>query len=125
MGCPAPPQTSGLGVVRVKEFLLPPPALPMRLLPSRCYPHLFLPSPIHPKHSMQDFIPGLGLLDDLIILPALLLLARWLIPASVLEAARQRAEVGVWVGVCPGAVLEAASQQAEGCVQACFYGLFI
>ncbi|PRW05805.1 PF06803 family [Chlorella sorokiniana] len=47
---------------------------------------------LSPVDLIPDFIPVLGLVDDLLVLPGLLLLARRLIPADVMEAGRQRAE---------------------------------
>ncbi|HKY02217.1 MAG TPA: DUF1232 domain-containing protein [Burkholderiales bacterium] len=46
-------------------------------------------SPIDP---IPDFIPILGLLDELIVLPGLIWLAIRLIPETVLEASRARAD---------------------------------
>jgi uncharacterized membrane protein YkvA (DUF1232 family) len=42
-----------------------------------------------PVDLIPDFIPVLGLLDDLIIVPALILLSIKLIPVNVLDKARQ------------------------------------
>jgi len=47
---------------------------------------------LSPIDLIPDFIPVLGYLDDLIILPALIALSIRLIPSSVMAAARQRAE---------------------------------
>lgn len=47
---------------------------------------------LSPLDLVPDFIPVLGIIDDLIILPALFWLAFVLIPEPVLAAARKRAE---------------------------------
>ena len=47
---------------------------------------------ISPIDLVPDFIPVLGQLDDLIIVPLGLALAVWLIPADVLAEHRQRLE---------------------------------
>jgi len=47
---------------------------------------------LSPFDLIPDFIPVLGLLDDLIIVPALLALALRQIPADLLREAREKAE---------------------------------
>ncbi|KAL4440609.1 hypothetical protein ABPG75_003610 [Micractinium tetrahymenae] len=61
------------------------------LLP-RIFILLALAYALSPIDLIPDFIPVLGLVDDLLILPGLLLLAMWLIPKDVMEQAKQRAE---------------------------------
>jgi len=47
---------------------------------------------VSPIDLIPDFIPVLGLLDDLLLLPAAILLAIRMIPDEVLAEARQRAD---------------------------------
>jgi uncharacterized membrane protein YkvA (DUF1232 family) len=47
---------------------------------------------LSPIDLIPDFIPVLGLLDDLIILPALILLAVRLMPAGLMDECRHEAE---------------------------------
>jgi uncharacterized membrane protein YkvA (DUF1232 family) len=77
-------------------------------------------SPIDP---IPDFIPVLGLLDELVVLPLGIALALRLLPPSVLAEARERAAreesrpvsragaavvIGVWLGLAALGVLVAA-----------------
>ena len=50
---------------------------------------------LSPVDLIPDFIPVLGYLDDLILLPGLVLLTLRLTPPSVMEACRAEAE-GLW-----------------------------
>jgi uncharacterized membrane protein YkvA (DUF1232 family) len=47
---------------------------------------------LSPIDLIPDFVPVLGYLDDLVLLPALILLAIRLLPVSVLQASRERAD---------------------------------
>ncbi len=47
---------------------------------------------VSPIDLIPDFIPVLGLLDDLLLLPAALYLAVRMIPADAMTAARERAD---------------------------------
>src|ERR687898_2609981 len=47
---------------------------------------------LSPIDLIPDFIPVLGYLDDLVIVPAGILLAIWLVPPAVLAEHRQLAE---------------------------------
>jgi len=47
---------------------------------------------LSPIDLIPDFIPVLGLLDDLIIVPLLITLSIKLIPKNILEEARQKAK---------------------------------
>ena len=47
---------------------------------------------LSPLDLIPDFIPVLGLVDDLLIVPGLIVLAVWLMPPAVWEHARTRAE---------------------------------
>ena len=50
---------------------------------------------LSPIDLIPDFIPVLGLLDELLLLPAAIWLALRLVPASVLEDSRRRAEAAL------------------------------
>ena len=55
---------------------------------------------LSPIDLIPDFIPMLGYLDDIIILPALIALCVKCIPSDVFESCRSRAE-GIWNGGKP------------------------
>ena len=48
---------------------------------------------LSPLDLIPDFIPVLGLIDDLLVVPALIWAALWFIPPAAMEAARHRADV--------------------------------
>ena len=50
---------------------------------------------LSPVDLIPDFIPVLGILDDVILLPALIVITVKLIPAPVLERCRAQSE-GMW-----------------------------
>jgi len=50
---------------------------------------------LSPIDLIPDFIPVLGLLDELLLLPAAIWLALRLVPAPVLEESRRRAEAAL------------------------------
>lgn len=47
---------------------------------------------LSPLDLIPDAIPVLGVIDDLIVIPGLLLAVRWLVPAMVWADCRRRAE---------------------------------
>ena len=55
---------------------------------------------LSPIDFIPDFIPVIGLLDDIILLPGLIALAVKLIPADVFEECRKEA-ADLWVGGRP------------------------
>jgi uncharacterized membrane protein YkvA (DUF1232 family) len=61
--------------------------------PPRIIAALAIAYALSPFDLIPDFIPVLGLIDDLIILPAMLWLAIYLIPDEAMERGRVRAEV--------------------------------
>ena len=46
---------------------------------------------LSPIDLIPDFVPLIGHLDDLLIVPALILFALWLMPSNVVGEARERA----------------------------------
>ena len=71
---------------------------------------------VSPVDLIPDFIPILGYIDDLVLLPAGIWIATQLIPAGVMQECRQRAEarstidpatgriaaaviIGIWLGI--------------------------
>ena len=52
---------------------------------------------LSPIDLIPDFVPVLGLLDDLILVPAGLWLARYLIPPDLLAEFRAAAVIAVWL----------------------------
>ena len=77
--------------IRVYQFILRDPRTPRlaKLLLWLAIGYALLPFDIIP-----DFIPVLGHLDDLIIVPGLVLLALWVAPVAVREECRRRAGAG-------------------------------
>lgn len=55
---------------------------------------------LSPIDLIPDFVPVLGYLDDVLLLPALIVLTVKLIPAEVLSDCRRQAE-GLWAGGKP------------------------
>jgi len=45
-----------------------------------------------PIDLIPDFIPVIGLLDDMVLVPLGVVLVRWMVPAQVMEDCRRRAE---------------------------------
>lgn len=76
------------GEVRAYRLALSDPRTPRSAKRLLRFTFAYLLSPID---LIPDAIPVLGLLDDLIILPGLLLTILWLIPAEVMADCRRRA----------------------------------
>ena len=64
-------------------------------LPAKIFAALTVAYALSPIDLIPDFIPLLGYLDDLIILPALAALTLRLIPKEILARCRRQAE-GMW-----------------------------
>ena len=64
-------------------------------LPAKLMAALTVAYALSPIDLIPDFIPVLGYLDDVILLPMLVALTIKLIPADILERNRQQAE-GLW-----------------------------
>ena len=47
---------------------------------------------LSPIDLIPDFIPVIGLLDDMVLIPLGVVLVRWMVPAVVMEECRVRAE---------------------------------
>ena len=47
---------------------------------------------LSPIDLIPDFIPVIGLLDDMVLVPLGVVLVRWMVPAQVMEECRVRAE---------------------------------
>jgi uncharacterized membrane protein YkvA (DUF1232 family) len=60
---------------------------------------------LSPLDLVPDFVPVLGYLDDLLLVPLGLALAMRLIPPAVLAECRTRAQAGDRVGVSPRATI--------------------
>jgi len=60
---------------------------------------------LSPIDLVPDFVPVIGMLDDVVIVPALLALAIWLIPADVMRDLRARAATA---GMLPSSAAGAA-----------------
>lgn len=74
--------------LRAVSFAMSDPKVP--LLP-KALGFLALAYALSPIDLIPDFIPVLGYLDDIVIVPALLFAAKQLIPAEAMERARNRA----------------------------------
>lgn len=50
---------------------------------------------LSPIDLIPDFVPVLGYLDDLVLIPLGVIVVRWLVPAEVLDECRTRARQGL------------------------------
>ena len=64
-------------------------------IPAKIFAGITVAYALSPIDLIPDFIPVLGYLDDVVMLPMLVALTIKLIPADILERNRQRAE-GLW-----------------------------
>jgi uncharacterized membrane protein YkvA (DUF1232 family) len=71
---------------------------PRTPLPARAVIVLVVGLAVSPIDPIPDVIPVLGYLDDVLLLPAGIALARWLIPDDVMEECRERAAEEIDVG---------------------------
>jgi len=69
-------------------------------LPAKILAALAVGYALSPIDLIPDFIPILGLLDDVLILPGLIVLTVKLIPGDVFEECRKEAK-GLWAGGKP------------------------
>lgn len=103
---------------RMERLMLDVPALALALkhgqtpLRAKLLAALTVAYAVSPIDLIPDFIPVLGYLDDLIILPGLIALTLRMIPADVMQQCRDRAQgmtaQGKWYHALPIALIWAA-----------------